>query len=114
MRGKPDLNFPAFDIAEKFLYGKGFVPVSPAMMDRLYEGWGPAPPADLVVDTELVARCMRRDVNALLDLRPENGDCLYVLHGWENSAGSKAEIAVARSIGLPIVYEFDLTFNPKM
>jgi len=114
MRGKPNFNFEAFDRAEKFLYTKGFTPISPAAMDRLFEGWGPTPPEDLPVDSDLLAMCMRRDLIALLDLRREAGDCLYVLKGWENSRGAKAEIAVARFLDLPICFEMDLTFGVKV
>lgn len=114
MRGKPGFNFEAFDKAEKLLYTKGFTPISPAAMDRLFEGWGEFPPEDLAVDTDLKVRCMSRDLAVVLTLRREAGDCLYVLKGWENSRGAKAEIAVAKFMDLPVCFEMDLTFGRKV
>jgi hypothetical protein len=114
MRGKPGFNFAEFDKAEKFLHDQGFTPISPAAMDRLYEGWGDAPPEDLPVDDTLKRRCMSRDLAAVLDLRPERGDFLFVLRGWEESKGAQAEIAVAKFMGLSIVFEWDLTFSRRM
>lgn len=40
---------------------------------------------------------MRRDINVILTIE---GICL--LRGWENSEGAQTELAVARSIGLPV------------
>jgi hypothetical protein len=32
-------------------------------------------------------------------------DVMYVLPGWENSEGTKREIAKAKGLGMPIIYE---------
>lgn len=105
MRGRPQFNFPAFDAAEKFLAAQGFTPISPAAMDRLYEGWNPHPPADLAVDTDLKVRCMSRDLAVIFTLRPENGDCLYLLDGWKDSAGARVELSLAKFLCLPVVFQ---------
>ena len=107
MRGYPNFNFDNFDLVRDALKQMGHVAVSPADMDRLYEGWNQYAPADLPVDHELKVRCMARDMNFILhNLRPERGDGICLLHGWQDSMGAKAEIALAAFLGLRIV-EYD-------
>ena len=36
-------------------------------------------------------------------------DAVYVLKGWESSKGTKAEIYVAMSLGIPVYYESDIS-----
>jgi len=37
----------------------------------------------------------------------EVADALYVVRGWENSKGTKAEIEVAKALGIPIFYSLE-------
>ena len=105
MRGYPGYNFPAFDAAEARVRELGFHPVSPAAMDRLYEGWGAAPPEDLEVATEDAKRFMRRDLAVLFELDAGAGDAIYLLNGWEKSKGARAELALAEFLGLCVILE---------
>jgi len=106
MKGIPLFNFPAFDDAENFLDEQvGVVSVSPAQIDR-DNGFDPIYlPADYdwnVIPVQAGTReeIMRRDINALLAC-----DAIYMLPGWENSAGAKAELHLARWAGLEILQD---------
>jgi len=35
----------------------------------------------------------------------ECSDIMFVVPGWEKSRGTKAEIAIAKKLGIPIIYE---------
>ena len=104
MRGYPSYNFPAFDRARDLLASQGFIVISPADMDRLYEGWGEAPPEGIEFTPDECARFIRRDLEVLLTLTPEI-DAIYMLRGWETSKGARAEKAVAEFRGLEVLYE---------
>jgi hypothetical protein len=105
MRGYKNFNFDAFDDAAIDMTEEGHVAINPAAMDRLYEGWANYPPLDLKVDQRLKERCMRRDLEAIFDLRPENGDFVYMLKGWEQSSGALVEKALAEFLGLGVIYQ---------
>lgn len=102
MRGYVNYNFDAFDEAEKMLREEGWIPVSPAAMDRLYEGWGKYAPDDFVADKAFVYKCMRRDLDAIFDV-----DAIYLLKGWEESEGANAELALAKCLGIQIIYQIE-------
>jgi hypothetical protein len=44
-----------------------------------------------------------RDLAVITGLRAENGDAVVVLPDWEDSTGAKAEVAVARWVGLRVL-----------
>ena len=100
MRGYNNYNFDAFDEAEVRLQEEGWITVSPAAMDRLYEGWGKYPPVGFIADEEFVKQCMRRDLDAIYDV-----DAIYMLKGWEDSDGARAEYALAFCLGKQIIFE---------
>lgn len=102
MRGKPNYNFDEFDRMEQQLKDEGYTVVSPAAMDRLYEGWDKYVPDDFVVNSDFVRRCMKRDLDAIYDC-----DAIYLLKGWEESTGAKAEYALAVCLGLQVIYQID-------
>ena len=84
MTGYPDFNYPAFDDADRLLRNKGYIVFNPANQFN----------RDQSLDwTEY----MRADIAAILDC-----DEVVVLDGWEMSLGARLEVAVARSIGLPV------------
>ena len=93
MAGKPDLNRAEFDKAEQFIdqssrYASiGFNPHQVARM----LGWNERTPVTMIAHT------------LLLDLF--NCDAIYMLRGWEQSKGATAEHAVAKWIGLEIIYQ---------
>lgn len=100
MRGKPKLNFPAFDKAASLGRSLGWQIISPADLDREHDIHEDA--AD-VIDPEGVRVIVDRDVTALLSLRAESGDAIALLHGWEKSTGARAELAMAQWLGLRVV-----------
>ncbi len=102
MRNYPQMNFDAFDEAYVELYVRGHIPISPTCLDRVYEGWEQYPPEDLVVDDELKRRVMRRDLAAIFEC-----DAIYLLHGWKGSEGVAVELALAKYLGLEILYQED-------
>lgn len=92
MRGLPDNNFPAFDaVRDRLLHG-GFSVVSPADMDREV-GFG------TVIDYA------KRDCSAIIDLaqnNPTGNNMLILLDGWSKSRGARAEVFLAKWLGLKI------------
>lgn len=105
MRGIKYFNFPAFDQAERLLTGAGYRVVNPANLDRQlgfdetsypddYD-WqdlskiGFSLPDAVIRDAEAITQC----------------DGIYLLAGWENSKGAKAERAIAEWLGLSVICE---------
>lgn len=105
MRGKAFFNFPAFDAAKADLESKGFEVISPADLDRA-TGFDP----EILgsdYDWTNIEKCdfslmdaIDRDVAAL-----KTCDTIYMLRGWKNSKGAKAEKALAEWIGLGVLYQ---------
>lgn len=102
MRGKVFYNFPAFDVAARVLYDEDWLPVNPAQLDRdagfdplslpAHHNWSELPPGfDF-------AACRKRDLDAL-----ETCNAIYMLKGWRDSVGARAEHAHAEWIGLRII-----------
>lgn len=101
MRGYEDFNRRAFDDAEFSIKTRtGWNVINPATLDREAGGeWEDDhefSPAEIRV-------FVRRDLEALLTLRPENGDKVAFLPGWLLSRGARAEYAVAEWLGLDLV-----------
>jgi hypothetical protein len=109
MRGVPEYNYPAFFAAEEALAARGWSPIyNPARMDidedeekyaeRTLE-------EQKLHDTAHAARRFaRRDVDVLLNkLCAEDGDAIVLLPGWDNSAGARAEHAVAAWVSLRVL-----------
>lgn len=106
MRGYAHYNFDAFDAAAYMLRADGWAAISPTELDRVYEGWGQHPPEDFVVTPEFKRRCIERDLKAILEC-----DAVYLLHGWEESEGTAAELALAVFLDLEIIKETDGSIN---
>jgi len=96
MRGYDLYNFPAFDKAARALRAKGFKVVSPHELD-LETGFDPAG----TLEGFSIEDAVRRDAEAITKV-----DAVYVLPGWQNSKGAKAEAAIATWLGKP-VYDFE-------
>jgi len=105
-------NFPAFDEArDRINRWPDRVAVSPADIDREY-GFDPVSlPSDY--DWNLLPESagtrdeiLRRDINALLTC-----DSIFMLPGWENSTGAKAEFQLAKWAGLTITYHMEAAWD---
>lgn len=94
MRGFPSLNFPAFDECRDRLRALGYDPVSPADIDRQ----NGIDPENVAVTRDLLRQVITRDINALIGC-----DVIACLPGWKSSLGAKAEVAVARWLGLEVI-----------
>jgi hypothetical protein len=81
--GMPDLNFPAFNNAERILQKAGYATLNPATY-----------PEGLEYQHYM-------DISMAFVRSSEK---LLMLDGWENSAGASAEHAYAKAIGLDIHY----------
>ena len=85
MRGDPDFR-ERFTKAAEVLYEIGMWPVNPA------EYYNKPPfgyPYLLLIDLWALSQC----------------SAIYMLKGWEDSPGAKAEKAFAEAIGLTVMYE---------
>jgi len=82
VRGMPDLNRPAFDLAGKFADGRGWLSVNPH---------------DLTfTDPDDIREVMDECVGALLRC-----DAILMLPGWRRSDGALAEWRLALAVGMP-------------
>lgn len=105
MRGYPNFNFQAFYDAEEWLRSKGFEVANPARMD--VEFHGPEIHTSNATGDELQAaqqgltarEALTRDAAAIASC-----DALYMLIGWENSAGAQAEWALAKAMRVPNIF----------
>ncbi len=94
MRDLPLYNFPAFDAAAEAAARAGFIPVSPADLDReagFDERKDVPSPADL-------RAMIIRDVIELTKC-----DAIALLTGWAHSSGVAVELAVAKFLGMDVL-----------
>lgn len=86
MTGLVDYNRPAFNEAAKYLRSQGFTV------------WNPAEEFD---PSHIYPRkvYMRRDIEALLKC-----ESIVMLHGWQNSAGARLELEIARELEMNIFF----------
>ena len=107
MRGIPYFNFMAFDSARDSLKALGYIPVSPADLDREMG----VNPFDLPKDYDWqdldvigfnLEEAIERDVKAIATC-----DAIYMLDGWQHSRGASAEKALAVWQGMEVIYQTD-------
>ena len=96
MRGLPRFNFDAFHACAEWLRERGHQAHDPAAVD---EAIGFDPDLPLEVQKFDLADAMRRDF--LFIISPFCAG-VVVLPGWERSVGARAEVMVAREVGLPV------------
>lgn len=118
MRGYRFFNFPAFDGAKRRGIALGYNIISPADLDRAngidplkwsvdmiawYDknDWQDLHPEHKRPDS--LREIIRRDAEAIVALKPENGDGIALLLGWEKSIGACVEGPLAKWCGLRIV-----------
>lgn len=106
MTGKPEFNFPAFFAAEDRLRDAGHDPFNPARRDIEEDGvdvtgtTGHEKLRDLATGFS-----MRRALDADTTYICLDAEAIYMLQGWEYSAGAHAEHALGKALGLTIWYE---------
>jgi hypothetical protein len=115
MRGRKHFNFPAFDTAAAAGSMLGYRIISPADLDRaagLFSGY--LPRDDETLTPSQMKGCVNRDVKAILGLDPRT-DGLLVLPDWELSSGARAEVALARWLGLEVMCadDFETILYPR-
>ena len=108
MRGYDDYNYPAFDRCASVLRQQGWRVINPAELDR-DAGKPINDPESFAPDTnyedhEYMRGALKRDMVAICD------ECtaVYMMSNWENSKGARAELALAKAIGLRVFYEAPL------
>lgn len=92
MRNYPELNYPTFHKAAKLLRQKGFTCYNPAEHDGIAK------------EVQTFAICMKRDLDALVNLC----DGIALLPGWRDSLGANAEAFSAFVCGKNVV---EILFN---
>jgi hypothetical protein len=113
MRGHEDYNYPAFDRQKKVLEAQGWKVVNPADLDREdskpINGPMQFDPENNYEDHEFMRQALKRDMVAICD------ECtaIYMMSGFENSRGAKAEYQLAKALGLEIYYEAPLPKTKK-
>jgi hypothetical protein len=99
MSGIPWFNFRAFDEAENRITEEGHKPTNPALMDIAVGfdemNYPTGDVAQAVADGFDLKAAARRDLLALTEC-----NVIYLLPGWQDSAGARAEKAVADWLGL--------------
>ena len=105
MRGVPFYNFPKFDERAEHLRQEGWAVINPADTDREAGGTDTCPhefnPDVNYTDQEFMRAAIARDMLSIC----QQCTAIYMLSGWENSKGARAEHAAALAIGLEIYYE---------
>jgi hypothetical protein len=105
MRGVPDFNFPAFHAATAMLRAEGHCVFNPAERDE--EQYGPeigkSATGDLG-DAVQKGFSLREALAADMAYIALDADAVYLLPGWENSRGARAEKALAEALGLGVYY----------
>lgn len=116
MTGKPYLNRPAFDAAERRLTAQGHFVINPHRISELFGTaeelaasfrvlYGmPASPLDPAFMFPEIARLAHAVMDADL-AAVRSCDAIYLLRGWESSRGAKKELAEALAHGLQVMQE---------
>ena len=115
MTGHPDHNIPAFDAAAKRLREEGHFVINPAELSAQFgtpEGIAESFKILYAINgksgvweyhkerAQLAQSIMDADLAAV-----RSCDAIYMLKGWENSRGAKAELAEAIAHGLQVMQE---------
>lgn len=105
MTGYKDFNFPAFMKAEEDFTKMGFEVFNPAKKDIEAHGEGIAdnPTGDQKLAAEKDGFDLRKAL-AWDTARICESDGIVMLGGWEKSQGAFAEWALAKALGLQIIY----------
>lgn len=106
MRGYPEFNFPAFHTGAKFLREQGHEVFSPAENDIDNNGdfsadYQTGDEKALEANTGWTLRKALEQDTAWIC---RHADAIALLPGWQASKGAKAELALAKALGLVEIY----------
>lgn len=105
MRGIPEFNFPAFHAATEMLRGQGHDVFNPAENDVDSGNFTDKGFAEGdIVKAEEGGFNLRKALGDDLAWICAEAEAIYMLPGWENSKGAKAEHATAHALGLEVIY----------
>lgn len=107
MRGKPQFNFPAFMKAAKELREEGYTVFNPAERDVRKYGKKIAtknPTGSVKVATAQSGFSLREALASDTAWLCKTADAIALLPGWRKSKGAKAELALAKALGLKEIY----------
>lgn len=103
MSGYPEHNFPAFERAILHLKNRGYLPVSPHLIDPTHVGEcriGNGAKYRVGANGHMESCHLLADIKQLVHC-----DAIYMLKGWEASFGSELELTCAKRFGFPIYFE---------
>jgi Domain of unknown function (DUF4406) len=108
MSGYKNFNFDSFFAAEKYLKSLGFDEIgNPARWD--HETYGEkvnqSETGSLAEASENAGFDLRKTLNKDLSFLCTNATHIFMLKGWENSKGARAEHATANALGLDVIYQ---------
>lgn len=108
MRGYKYFNFPAFDTARDMLKMAGWCAISPADLDRStgFDPWKLPEDYDWRDLNKIgfsIEDAIARDTQVLNAVH-----AIYMLDGWQNSRGARAELAIAEWRGIQVIYQTPL------
>ena len=83
MRGRPDFNRPAFNAAAERLAARGWHPINPVDIEKIY----PCVEEDGEVNSLNIT-----DLLAIEREFAKRADAIYLLDGWETSEGARGEL----------------------
>lgn len=95
MRGYPQYNYPAFNVADLWLTLHGWEVVNPVDISNCH-----GTPEQVEANPDLLFEVMESEKREV-----ECCDAIYLLRGWERSVGAKAELTVALREGLEIIVQ---------
>lgn len=101
MRGYPLFNFPKFDEVCKRIRDAGHVAIGPQELDRLC-GIDEHTLTDNDITDKMIRSFFHRDLTIILT----DADAIAMIDGWEKSSGALAELALARTLRLPVYDEY--------
>lgn len=111
MRGYPEFNFPAFFEKAAMLRGMGYEVFNPAERDEKAFGKISTPSGDLVefakqvnlTPLEVRRNCFQADTDWIC----READAIFLMKGWTQSKGARAEKALIEALDLEVIFDVD-------
>ena len=108
MTGIPEFNFPAFFLAAAKLKSAGHTVFNPAERDNDRHGVDISKGNDTgsLEQSEAdhgfsLREALKDDLGWICD----HGTAIFMLKGWQNSSGAKAELSLAKALGLRVWHQ---------